>query len=140
MINRLAALADIVPPRPVAPPSLAPAWRTAGAHPLPALVPLLLMLLLLLVIAAAGARRLREALRRSRARRELLRTLAELRAAPPEAPIVPLVPRVLDELCRAGLPEPQIGDPARHLHQSLLYEPEPRAELLRDYLEQRLSP
>ncbi len=137
MTDRLAALADIVPPRPVALPSPSPSWLGAGGHLLPALV---LLGLLLLVLGVAGARPLREALRRRRARRELLRILAELRAAPPGKSIAPLLPRVLDQLRRAGLPDPAIGEPVRHLHQSLLYEREPGAALLCDYLEQRLSP
>jgi hypothetical protein len=131
MIDRLAALADIVPPRPVAPVHASAGWHIAAGRWLPALL-LSGVFVLGLALAALGARRLRRAFARRR--------LSRLRAGPPDAPIARLLPRVLDDLRRAGLPEPGAGEPAWRLHQRLLYGREAHALLLREYLERRLGP
>ncbi|MBU6441510.1 MAG: DUF4381 family protein [Betaproteobacteria bacterium] len=136
MIDRLAALADIVPPRPVAaPPAVSPWQGGAGWW----LAVALLLAVLAFGVYAAG-RRARQALRRRRARARLLRTLARLRAGPPDAPVAPLLPAVFEDLRRAGLPEPGAGDAAHGPHQGLRYARDAGAAALCNYLDQRLAP
>lgn len=136
MIDRLAALADIVPPRPVAPPPAVSPWQGGTTWWLAVVV---LLAVLALVVFAAG-RWARQALRRRRARARLLRTRARLRAGPADAPVAPLLAAVFEDLRRAGLPEPGAGDAARGPHQRLLYAREAGAAALCDYLDQRLAP
>ena len=135
MIDRLAALADIVPPRPVAPVHASAAWQVAAGRWLPALL-LFGVIVLGLLLAALCSRPLRRAF----ARRRLARLRARLCDGPPDAPIAPWLPRVWDELRRAGLPEPGEGEPAKCLHQLLLYGRDAHARLLCQYLERRLGP
>ncbi len=135
MIDRLAALADIVPPRPVAPVHTSAAWQVAAGRWLPALLLFGLIALGLVLVALCW-----RPLRRAFARRRLARLRARLCAGPPDAPIAPLLPRVWEELRRAGLPEHGEGEPARCLRQRLLYGRDAPARLLCRYLERRLGP
>lgn len=136
MIDRLAALADIVPPRPVAPPPTVTPWQGGAGWWLAAA----LLLAILAFGGYAAGRPVRQALRRRRARARLLRTLARLRAGPPDAQVAPLLPAVFEDLRRAGLPEPGAGDAARGPHQGLRYARDAGAAALCDYLVLRLSP
>ena len=126
MIDRVAALADIVAPRPVAPPSGIAAWSAPAAWWLGAA-----LLLLAGLVLAWAARRLRRAL----ARRRLRRLAARLRDHPDAVELERVLPGVWADLRRAGFERHTLQQATRAQRERLLYARRPPVDVLRALLE-----
>ncbi len=125
MIDRIAALADIVAPRAVARPPAGTAWSAPLAWGLAAA-------LLLAGLALPACLRL---VRRGLARRRLRRLAARLRADIEAVDIEAVLPGAWSELRRAGFDPRSLPSPARAQRQRLLYARRPSAEALLALLE-----
>ena len=126
MIDRIAALADIVAPRAVARPPAGTAWSAPLAWGLAA------ALLLLAGFALAAFLRL---VRRGLARRRLRRLAARLRGDTRAVDIEAVLPGAWSELRRAGFDPRSLPPPARAQRRRLLYARRPSAEALLALLE-----
>lgn len=127
MIDRVAALADIVAPSPVARPQPVAWW-----HGSPGWLVGVVAMALLLGAALAGRRWLRRAL----ARRRLQRLAVRLRQAAPPADMRAILPAVWADVERAGFDPARGSEPLRALGERLRYAREPSLELLCEFLEQ----
>lgn len=127
MIDRVAALADIVAPSQVAQPLPGPGWHGSTGWLLGAVA-----VVAALGVALASARRLRRMLARRRLRRLALR----LRQATADVDIAALLPAVWLDIERAGFVAARWPGSARRLRERLLYAREKSPEALRELLQQ----
>ncbi|OIQ84821.1 hypothetical protein GALL_333560 [mine drainage metagenome] len=127
MIDRVAALADIVAPSPVARPQ-----PTAWWHGSPGWLLGVVAIALLLGAALAGGLWLRRML----ARRRLRDLAVRLRQTEPATDIRAILPGVWADLERAGFKATRWSGLARASGERLRYAREPSPETLREFLEQ----
>lgn len=135
MIDRAAALADIVGPVAVARAPRLPPWAAVPGW-------LLLSVVLVALVLGGGALLLavRRRLLRQRARSRLRELASRLRAGAARLEVADVLRDVWRDLRRAGVPPPRSWpQPARTLRQQLLYARHPEPDALRALLDYWLT-